>query len=101
MILTRISQRFNELQAKNEPALIAYVTAGDPSPEMTVEIVAALERVIEACRKHGKTPGILSRPALVAQHKQLGFRFFALGSDTGSVISGLQQSLSAMRLKNG
>lgn len=44
MILTRISQRFNELQAKNEPALIAYVTAGDPSPEMTVEIVAALER---------------------------------------------------------
>ncbi len=44
MILTRISQRFNELQAKNEPALIAYVTAGDPGPEMTVEIVAALER---------------------------------------------------------
>jgi len=32
------------LQARNEPALIAYVTAGDPSPEMTVEIVAALER---------------------------------------------------------
>lgn len=44
MILTRISQRFNELRAKNEPALIAYVTAGDPSPEATVEIVAALER---------------------------------------------------------
>jgi tryptophan synthase alpha chain len=44
LILTRISQRFNELQANNEPALIAYVTAGDPSPEMTVEIVAALER---------------------------------------------------------
>ena len=44
MILTRISQRFNELQAKNEPALIAYVTAGDPSPAMTIEIVAALER---------------------------------------------------------
>lgn len=44
MILTRISQRFNELRAKNEPALIAYVTAGDPNPEATIEIVAALER---------------------------------------------------------
>jgi tryptophan synthase alpha chain len=32
------------LQARNEPALIAYVTAGDPTPERTVEIVAALER---------------------------------------------------------
>lgn len=32
------------MQASNEPALIAYVTAGDPSPERTVEIVAALER---------------------------------------------------------
>jgi tryptophan synthase alpha chain len=32
------------LQARNEPALIAYVTAGDPTPERTIEIVAALER---------------------------------------------------------
>jgi len=44
LILTRISQRFNELRAKNEPALIAYVTAGDPLPEMTVDIVNALIR---------------------------------------------------------
>jgi tryptophan synthase alpha chain len=41
---TRISRRFEELRANNEPALIAYVTAGDPTPEATPEIVAALVR---------------------------------------------------------
>lgn len=41
---TRITKRFDELRAKNEPALIAYLTAGDPTPEATPELVAALER---------------------------------------------------------
>lgn len=58
--------------------------------------IEALERVIAACQRHGKSPGILSRPQLVAQHKQMGFRFLALGSDSGSIVSGLQQSLQQM-----
>lgn len=41
---TRIGRRFAELRAKNEPALVAYVTAGDPSLDTTVALVAALER---------------------------------------------------------
>lgn len=41
---TRIGRRFAELRAKNEPALVAYVTAGDPSLDDTVRLVAALER---------------------------------------------------------
>jgi tryptophan synthase alpha chain len=41
---TRIGRRFAELRAKNEPALVAYITAGDPSLEATVGLVAALER---------------------------------------------------------
>lgn len=41
---TRIAACFDRLRAINEPALIAYVTAGDPHPDATVEIVAALER---------------------------------------------------------
>ena len=59
--------------------------------------VAALEKVIAACDKHGKTAGILSRPALVQQHKEMGFRFLALGSDASSVVTGLEQSLTALR----
>jgi len=42
--MTRISGLFERLKAEHRPALIAYVTAGDPSPDKTPEIVAALER---------------------------------------------------------
>mgnify|MGYP000943004635 CR=1 FL=1 len=41
---TRITELFDRLRGENRPALIAYVTAGDPSPEATPGIVAALER---------------------------------------------------------
>ncbi len=59
------------------------VNLGCPGDFSPPHFVDHLRRVVEACRKHGKTPGILSRPNLVAQHRELGFRFFALGSDTG------------------
>ena len=42
--MTRISRLFERLRAERRPALIAYITAGDPSPHQTPEIVAALER---------------------------------------------------------
>ncbi len=41
---TRIGRRFAELRERNQPALVAYLTAGDPSLEATVRLVAALER---------------------------------------------------------
>ena len=41
---TRIQKLFERTHKENRSALIAYVTAGDPSPERTPEIVAALER---------------------------------------------------------
>ena len=40
----RISTTFERLKAESRTGFIAYVTAGDPSPERTPEIVAALER---------------------------------------------------------
>lgn len=73
------------------------VNLGCPNDFTQPHFVAALEKVIAASRKHGKVAGILSRPQLVQQHKQLGFRFFALGSDGSSVVAGLQQSLNAIR----
>ncbi len=73
------------------------VNLGCPGDFTPPHFVAALEKVIAACRKHGKSPGILSRPALVEQHKQLGFTFLALGSDSSSIQSGLEESLRAMR----
>lgn len=35
---------FERVRAEGRPALIAYITAGDPTPDRTPELVAALER---------------------------------------------------------
>ena len=39
----RISRRFEELASKKESGFIAYITAGDPSPDATLVIAHALE----------------------------------------------------------
>ena len=72
------------------------VNFGCPNDFTTESFIAALKHVIDVCEAAGKPAGILSRPQLVQQHKELGFRFLALGSDTGSVVTGLRQSLDAM-----
>ncbi len=41
---TRIQTTFHELKENKRAALVAYVTAGDPTPQRTPAIVAALER---------------------------------------------------------
>jgi tryptophan synthase alpha chain len=41
---SRISQAFARAKSQGRPAFVAFVTAGDPSPDNTVEIVLALER---------------------------------------------------------
>ncbi|HYL36254.1 MAG TPA: tryptophan synthase subunit alpha [Bryobacteraceae bacterium] len=44
MSQTRIGRLFERLRAEGRPALIGYLTAGDPSPDRTPALVAALER---------------------------------------------------------
>jgi tryptophan synthase alpha chain len=44
MSQTRIGRLFERLRGENRAALIAYITAGDPSPDRTPGLVAALER---------------------------------------------------------
>src|SRR5215469_7232380 len=44
MNATRIQSLFDRLKKEGRAALIAYLTAGDPAPEKTPELVAALER---------------------------------------------------------
>jgi len=44
MSQTRIGRLFEKLRSEHRPALIAYITAGDPSPARTPALVAALER---------------------------------------------------------
>src|SRR5579872_5719872 len=42
--MTRIGTLFQNLQQSGRKGLIAYITAGDPSPERTPALVEALER---------------------------------------------------------
>ncbi|MBM3814470.1 MAG: tryptophan synthase subunit alpha [Acidimicrobiia bacterium] len=42
--MTRISKLFERVKRDGEPALIAYLTAGDPDGERTVALVRALEK---------------------------------------------------------
>jgi len=44
MSQTRVGRLFERLRAADRRALIAYVTAGDPTPDRTPALVAALER---------------------------------------------------------
>ncbi len=73
------------------------VALGCPGDFTQPHFIAALEKVIAACRVHGKACGILSRPEIVDQHKQLGFQFLALGSDSGAVVSGLAETLKLIQ----
>ncbi|KAA5539739.1 2-dehydro-3-deoxyglucarate aldolase [Roseiconus nitratireducens] len=73
------------------------VNLGYPGQFDHPEMVAALQRVVAACQKHGKAAGILTKAGLVQQHKDLGFRLMAYGSDSGAVIAGMQQFLNSLR----
>lgn len=73
------------------------VSLGCPGEFDRPESLRAYRSVVAACQRHGKTAGILSRPDLVEQQKELGFRFVALGSDAGAVLAGMQQSLDRLR----
>ena len=44
MSQTRIGRLFERLREEHRPALIAYITAGDPAPDRTPALVEALER---------------------------------------------------------
>jgi 2-dehydro-3-deoxyglucarate aldolase/4-hydroxy-2-oxoheptanedioate aldolase len=58
--------------------------------------LAALDKVLAACARHGKSPGILLYDtAVIARHVELGFRFIGLGSDGLFVASGVRAMLTA------
>lgn len=73
------------------------VNLGQPGDFTTPAFLAAVRSVVEACQRHGKVAGILSRPELVASHRELGLQFLALGSDSGAIVTAMQQNLRAVK----
>ena len=73
------------------------VNMGFPGDFGQPEFEEALRKVVSACTAHGKTAGILSKPGFEKQHKQIGFRFVALGSDSLSIVDGMRKNLDSLR----
>lgn len=57
----------------------------------------SLRRVVDACERSGKTAGILSKPGFEDEHRRMGFRLFALSSDSMAIAVGLKQALASIR----
>jgi 2-dehydro-3-deoxyglucarate aldolase/4-hydroxy-2-oxoheptanedioate aldolase len=69
-----------------------------PGQFQHADYVAALERVVAACRAHGKAAGILVYDtAVVPRHLELGFSFVGIGADAAFVAEGAKRSLAAIR----
>jgi 4-hydroxy-2-oxoheptanedioate aldolase len=61
---------------------------------------AALRRVVDACRKYGKAPGILLYDhASFRPHLDLGYTFVGLGADVSFVNEGAKAALAAARVR--
>jgi 4-hydroxy-2-oxoheptanedioate aldolase len=59
---------------------------------------AALRKVVDACRAHGKAPGILLYDhASFQPHLDLGYTFVGIGADVSFVNEGLKAALAAAR----
>lgn len=59
---------------------------------------AALRKVVDACRKHGKAPGILLYDhSTFRPHLDLGYTFVGVGADVSFVNDGIKAALAAAR----
>ena len=66
------------------------------------EVLAAQKTLLDACIKHGVSPGfhiVPNDPPQVAKRIEMGFRFIALGLDTGFIIEGCRAMLAGVARK--
>jgi 2-keto-3-deoxy-L-rhamnonate aldolase RhmA len=68
------------------------VSMGIPNQPDEPRFVRSLEKIVAACRKSKKAPGILlPREDMLDGYARMGFSFFVVGSDAGFVASGLKK----------
>ena len=72
---------------------------GIPGQYDAPQVVAAYERVIAACRKHGKHAGMggVYNPEQAARYIDMGMRMVLAGSDLAFMMAAGRQASSAMR----
>lgn len=79
------------------PADLSH-SLGAPGQFEDPTYLAALDSVIAACRRHGKSPGILLYDhAAFGPHLERGFRFLGVGSEGSFIAEGARAALAAAR----
>jgi 4-hydroxy-2-oxoheptanedioate aldolase len=79
------------------PADLSH-SLGIPGQFQHPDYLGALDRVVAACRAHGKAAGILIYdPSAVAGHVEIGISFIGIGSDAAFVVDGAKRALAAAR----
>jgi 2-keto-3-deoxy-L-rhamnonate aldolase RhmA len=63
------------------------------------EVVAAFEKIVAACRAHGKHAGLggVYEPALMARYLAMGFRFVQTGTDLSLLMAAATERAAAVR----
>jgi 4-hydroxy-2-oxoheptanedioate aldolase len=81
------------------PADLSFSLGFHPSEQASrSEHKAALERVLEACRKTGKVPGIACQsPTEARQRVEQGFRFVTAGGDLGLLLGAATEGVKLMQ----
>ncbi len=81
------------------PSDLSFSLGLHPRVAQTDErVLAAVERVLEACNNTGKIPGFASFSTEDArQRADRGFRFLTAGGDTGFLLSGARNALQILR----
>lgn len=71
------------------------VNLGWPDSLDPQQLDEAIDRVIEACRHHGKAAGILTGPEATASWIEKGMSFVAVGSDGMALLNGFRTFLAS------
>ncbi|MBI4194711.1 MAG: aldolase [Betaproteobacteria bacterium] len=72
---------------------------GIPAQFTDPRVEAAYKAVIEACRKHGKFPGMggVYEPGIMEKYIQMGMRFILSGSDLSFLMAGAKERSAFLR----
>jgi 2-keto-3-deoxy-L-rhamnonate aldolase RhmA len=75
------------------------IEMGIPGQLEHPEVAAAFERIIAACRAHGKHAGLggVYDPALTRRYLAMGFRFVLTGSDLSLMMAAARERAATVR----
>ncbi len=75
------------------PADLSISYGQEPAADNPGEFAAALEHIVDSCRRHGVVPGIHTRPALAQKRRDQGFRMITVASDLLGLAAGAGEML--------